>query len=167
MERAECATIRSVQSPLRPKLVLRRDQASAPTAMSRMTPSVICSDSGLSAASTKPLPMTAMNSVPQGFLGLPGGRDRLDEVPVAQDRHVVGQLQHLAQEVRNEHDRGTARGQLPDDRVQRVCFRRTCQELTLADATTETEKQSRQLSGMPDRPGPAHGTRQLSGFLSP
>ena len=45
----------------------------------------------------------------QRLLGLAGGRHGLHQTAVAQDRHLVGQLEHLAQEVRDEHDRGAVR----------------------------------------------------------
>ena len=52
------------------------------------------------------------------------GRAGSDDLAVAQDRHGVGELEHLAEEMRDEDDRPSACRQAPDDLVEALDLRR-------------------------------------------
>jgi hypothetical protein len=55
----------------------------------------------------------------QRVLGLAGRRGGAHHAPVAQDGHLVGELEHLAEEVRDQHHGRAGTGQPADDLVQR------------------------------------------------
>ena len=57
-------------------------------------------------------------------LRLVRGRPGSDDLAVAQDRHGVGELEHLAEEMRDEDDRPAAGRQAPDDLVEALDLRR-------------------------------------------